>query len=323
MPPGAPPPPAMPEPAHAPRPSLRQVLPAMLLSMRPAQWTKNGVVAVPLFFAIWDRAQQRALILDHLGLVLLGVLAFCLVSSAVYVANDLCDVAQDRLHPEKRLRPIASGRLPATLARLLFPALLAAGLLLGAQVNRAFLAVVAGYALLQLIYSLHLKQVGLLDVFVIAAGFVLRAVAGARAAEVEVSAWLLLCTFLLALFLALCKRWHEKDCLGGAAAGHRATLAQYDLRGLDQFIGISATATIVCYAIYTQSPETVAKFGTRGLGYTVPFVVFGIFRYLDLLYRREGGGRPEKVLLGDPPLILTLLLYALSAWIAFRLGTTP
>lgn len=313
----------MPAPVYPPRPSLRKVLPAVLLTLRPAQWTKNGVVAVPLFFAIWDRAQHRAAILGHLGHVLLGVLAFCLVSSAIYVVNDLCDIAQDRLHPEKRLRPIASGRLSAAAARALFPVLLAAGLLLGAQVPPAFLTVLAAYALLQLLYSLRLKRIGLLDVFLIAAGFVLRAVAGAQAAEVDVSAWLLLCTFLLALFLALCKRRHEKTCLDSGGTDHRAALDQYDLRGLDQVIGISASATIVCYALYTQSPETVAKFGTRGLGYTVPFVVFGVFRYLDLLYRRAGGGRPEKVLLSDPPLILTLLLYALTAWMAFRLGTTP
>ncbi len=293
---------------------------AVWRTLRPSQWAKNAVVVVPVFFAFWDHDQSRAEILSRLGGVALAALSFCLASSGVYVLNDLCDVRQDRLHPEKRHRPIAAGLLGPFLAGGLVPALLAAALTLAFQVNSAFRIVLGAYVALQVLYSLGLKRVGLLDVFLIAFGFVLRAVAGAFAAEVAISPWLLLCTFLLALFLALCKRWHEKFHLAGGGTDHRSALEQYDLRALDQFIGIAATATVVCYAIYTLSPETVAKFGTRGLCFTVPFVVFGVFRYLDLLYRHAEGDRPEKVLLTDPPMILTILFYVLSAWAAFHLG---
>lgn len=293
---------------------------AIFKTLRPAQWVKNGVVMAPLFFALWDRTQHRTEILEHLSSVVLGVLAFCLVSGAVYIMNDLCDLERDRLHPEKRLRPIAAGELPVSLALITFPLVLVAGFFLGLQAGKAFLAVLAVYFGIQVFYSFLLRKVGLVDVFLIATGFVLRAVAGARAAAVDISAWLLLCTFLLALFLALCKRRHEKDRLTEGAA-HRAALDGYDLRGLDQYIGIAATATVVCYAIYTQAPETIAKFGTRGLGYTVPFVMFGVFRYIGLMYREVGAGRPEKVLLTDIPMLATMFMYVLSVWIAFYLGS--
>lgn len=304
-------------------PSPRSAVRAALATLRPAQWAKNAVVAVPVFFALWDHAQSRPDILTRLGAVALAVAAFCAAASAVYTLNDLCDAAQDRLHPEKRRRPIAAGELKPAPAVALLLALSATAAVLASFVNPGFAALLGAYAVLQLLYSLGLKRVGLLDVFLIAFGFVLRAVAGAAAAEVVVSPWLLLCTFLLALFLALCKRRHEKSHLARGGEDHRAALQQYDLRALDQFIGIAATSAIVCYAIYTLSSETVAKFGTRGLCFTVPFVVFGVFRYLDLLYRHAEGGKPEKVLLTDGPMILTVVGYALAAWTAFVLGKTP
>jgi 4-hydroxybenzoate polyprenyltransferase len=293
---------------------------ALVEALRPSQWAKNVVVLVPAFFALWDRAQQKAAVAGRLWPVVLATVAFCLASSGIYVLNDLCDVAQDRLHPRKRFRPLAAGRLSPVVARSMVPVLLLSAAALGLMAHPRFLAVLGLYVAMQVCYSLGLKRVGLLDVFVIAAGFVLRAIGGAEAAQVRVSAWLLLCTFLLALFLAVCKRRHEKANLLDGGAGHRAALEQYDLRALDQYIAITAAATVISYAVYTLAPETVEKFGTRALGFTVPFVVFGVFRYMDLLYRQSEGERPEKVLLTDPPMIATVLLYAAAAVAAFLWG---
>jgi 4-hydroxybenzoate polyprenyltransferase len=175
----------------------------------------------------------------------------------------------------------------------------------------------AAYVLLQFVYSLWLKKAALVDVFVIATGFVLRAVGGGLAAGVAISPWLLLCTFLLALFLALCKRRHEKLLLDSGGPGHRASLEDYDAKGLDQLIAIVAAATIVSYAIYTLWPETVHKFGTARLSLTTPVVIFGIFRYLDLVYRKDGGGRPERLLLTDRPLLVSIALYGLTVLAVF------
>jgi len=290
--------------------------------MRPTQWVKNVVVLVPAFFAAWDRTQQ----IDgtsfgaRMGTTLLAALAFCLASSGIYVLNDLCDLAQDRLHPRKRLRPLAAGRLAIAPARWLTLLLLLGGLGLGWLAQPRFAAVLAVYLVLQFMYSFGLKKIGLLDVFMIAFGFVLRAIGGAAAAQVIISSWLLICTFLLALFLALCKRRHEKTSFAAAGNDQRVALAHYSLPTLDHYISISATATVICYTIYTLAPETVAKFGTRALGFTVPFVIFGVFRYIDLVYRQAEGERPEKVLLTDRTMIVTVLLYTLAALAAFIWG---
>ncbi len=231
--------------------------------------------------------------------------------------NDLRDVAADRAHPLKRLRPLAAGEIAAGTARVAAAGLLAAGLAASLALPRAFTAVLGGYILLQFVYTFGLKRIPYVDVFVIATGFVLRAVAGATALTVRISPWLLLCTFLLALFLALCKRRHEKILLEDAGARHREALAGYDLSLLDMQIGITAAATLVCYAIYTLAPETVQRFGTSRLGLTIPFVVFGLFRYLELVYRHDEGGRPEKVMLSDKILIATVACYALTAFAVF------
>jgi 4-hydroxybenzoate polyprenyltransferase len=177
--------------------------------------------------------------------------------------------------------------------------------------------VLAAYVMLQAVYSLGLKRVALLDIFVISAGFVLRAVAGALAIEIEISAWLLLCAFLLALFLALCKRRHEKVNLADLDGRQRRSLDHYDARLLDQLIAIISAATVVCYAIYTLAPDTVSKFGTNRLGLTIPFVIFGVFRYLDLVYRHDKGDRPEKILLTDIPILANLVLYGVAVMIIF------
>jgi 4-hydroxybenzoate polyprenyltransferase len=290
----------------------------LLKAMRPAQWTKNAIVLAAFFFALGDRSQPQL----TLGLgyqALLAALCFCLVSSGVYIVNDLSDIEADRLHPHKRLRPIAAGRIRPSTAWGFALLLLLGGVGGGLAVNPNAGLVLAGYVVLQLIYTFWLKRIPLVDIMIIAAGFVLRAITGALAVEVPISTWLLLCTFLLALFLALCKRRHEKKLLDDAADQHRAVLEQYDPQLMDQLITITSACTILSYAIYTLLPETVLKFGSHGLGLTIPFVIFGIFRYLDLVYRHGKGGQPEQILLTDAPLLTAIALFGLTAGIVIIL----
>jgi 4-hydroxybenzoate polyprenyltransferase len=293
-------------------PSFRDVF----LALRPAQWTKNAVVMAAFFFAFWDRSQSLRFASGLLTAAAAAAL-FCVASSAIYVLNDIRDADADRLHPVKKHRPIAAGRLSVPHAWLLFVVLLAVGGAGAWCVSPAFAGTVTAYVLIQVLYSHGLKRVALLDTFVIAAGFVLRAMAGAVALKVHISHWLLLCAFLLALFLALCKRRHEKTALSIAAQEGRPSLERYDRVVLDQLISIVSAATVVCYAIYTLSAETVNKFGTAGLGFTIPLVMFGIFRYLDLVYRLDQGGRPEKIVLTDPATLVNLALYGVTVIVVF------
>lgn len=278
--------------------------------LRVRQWSKNALVLAAFFFALGDRGQS---VTWALGWKALGAMvAFCLVSSAVYIVNDWKDAPQDRLHPRKKDRPIASGAVGVGAA------LVVAGVLAAAGVGGALAwlggrtaAVLGGYLALQAAYTAGLKRVPLVDVMVLATGFVMRAYAGGAATGVPISPWLLVCTLFLALFLALCKRRHEKVHLKGA--GTRASLDGYDERMLDQLIGISASSSIIVYSIYTLWPDTVAKFGSHRLAATIPFVVFGVFRYLDLTYRQGKGERPEALLTEDGPLIADILLYGAVA----------
>ena len=298
----------------APDPSRSTGILDLVRALRPQQWTKNALVGAAFFFAYWDRLRITPLELRDLDRVIPAVMLFSIVSSGVYIFNDLRDREADRHHPVKRNRPIAAGRIAPLPALLLGLGLLCVGLIGAYLLSGAFTIVLCGYVLMQVAYTLFLKQVALLDTMVIAAGFVLRAIAGAVVlTDVTISPWLLLCTFLLAMFLALCKRRHEKLLAGpDDPALHRRNLTQYDAKLLDLLIAVIAAATIVCYALYTLWPETVAKFGTSALGFTIPFVIFGIFRYMDLVYRHEEGGRPEKILLSDLPILLNALLYAVT-----------
>lgn len=285
--------------------------------LRVNQWTKNAVVFAAFFFALGDRNQSLSLRLFWKAS--LAALAFALASSAVYILNDLKDAPKDRLHPIKRRRPVAAGEVGPGSALAVSAAVLAAGLWGSWQIAPRLFAVTAAYFAMQLAYTFGLKAVSLLDVMIIAAGFVMRAIAGAEAVRVPISPWLLVCTFFLALFLALCKRRHEKISLAGF--GTRASLDGYDEKLLDLLVAVAAGATIVVYSIYTLWPDTVAKFGTNRLAATIPFVVFGVFRYLDLAYRREQGERPERVLLTDLPLLLDVALFGatvLAALFLFR-----
>lgn len=276
--------------------------------LRVKQWTKNAVVFAAFVFALGDRQQNLAA--WELWKVALAALAFSLVSSAVYVFNDLKDAPQDRLHPIKKNRPIASGAVGPGLAWVAAALLLAAGLGGAWRLGPGLLAVLGAYLALQIVYTLGLKRLALVDVIVIALGFVLRALAGAVVIHVKISPWLLICALMLALFLGLCKRRHEKVNLAGM--GTRAALDGYDERLLDLLIAITAAAALVCYSIYTLWPETVEKFGTPWLGATIPFVVFGLFRYMDLVYRRDQGDRPEHILLTDIPLMIDVAFYGLA-----------
>lgn len=278
---------------------------ALLVSLRPRQWAKNALLLAPLVFALkaTDPASVRR--------ALLAVAAFCLLASAVYLGNDLADRERDRAHPVKRERPVAAGLLPPAEAAGAALGLGAAGLALSWGLGPGFLGWGVGYLALQALYSTLLRRVAVLDVFAVAAGFVVRVLAGAEAVDVPVSNWLYLCTLLLALFLALEKRRAELVILGSEAGGHRDILSSYSVGLLDQLAGIAAGAAILAYALYTLSPDTVHKFGGDRLKYTVPFAVFGIFRYLWLARHAGEGGEPERVLFRDRPTQVNLL-----AWLA-------
>lgn len=282
----------------------------ILRELRPRQWTKNIVVLAAFFFALGDRHQTIPW--QAFFTILWAAMIFCVLSSGVYVMNDLADLTADRAHPTKRLRPLASGALPLTTGRLMTTILLLSGAVGALVLGRSFALVVAVYLAIQALYTARLKHVPLLDVFVISAGFVLRAVAGGVVIGVAISPWLLICTFLMALFLVLCKRRYEIRLEAAAGGATRPSLLGSSEPLLNQLITITATSIIIAYAVYTQWPDTVEKFGTHRLGLTLPFVVFGVFRYLDLVYRHAKGEQPEAILLTDGPLLVTLILYGVS-----------
>ena len=287
----------------------------ILKTLRINQWTKNLIVLAAVCFAFGD--QHQTLPSHALLRALAAVALFCFASSSIYIINDLRDREADRQHPTKRFRPLAAGRIPIPLAAGLSALLMTLALLGSSRLAPAYGLLVASYIAMQVLYTFWLKHIALVDVFVIAAGFVMRAAGGGFAIHINISPWLLVCTFLLALFLALCKRRHEKILLEDQADTHRASLEYYNTKLTDQLIAIVCAATIVSYSIYTLSAETVAKFGTSLLSLTIPFVIFGIFRYLDLVYRKDAGGRPEKTLLTDVVLLVNIALYGVAVLAIF------
>src|SRR6267142_1039943 len=281
----------------------RSTIRLLLVSVRPEQWTKNLLVLAGVVFGGRLR-EPRAV-----AIAVATFAIFCALSGAIYLFNDVADREADQSHPLKRERPIASGRLSATTALLV-------GLLLGvAGVQAAFmigtrLGLIAGtYLTLLLIYSAALKHVVIVDVLVIAAGFVLRAMAGAVAVQVPIGHWLLVCTTLLALFLALSKRRHELTLLADGATGHRRILEEYSPYLLDQMVSVVTASTLVAYVSYATSAETAERLGTDRLGLTIPFVLYGIFRYLYLVHQKRGGGSPAEMLLTDRPLLACVALW--------------
>jgi len=237
---------------------------------------------------------------------------FCLLSGAVYLVNDLVDLEQDQLHPVKRQRPLASGRLSPRVAGTAVALLLVVGLAGSFGLGASFGVTAFLYFGLMICYSLLLKNMVILDVLTLSFGFVLRAIAGAVAIGVAFSNWLLVCTMLLALFLSLTKRRHELTLLAGGAAEHRRILGEYSPYLLDQMIAVVTASTVLSYALYTQSPETVFKFGTDRLVWTLPFVLYGIFRYLYLVHQRDEGGNPSLVLFNDRPLLAAVGLWTVA-----------
>ena len=278
----------------------------VLQSLRPAQWSKNLLVFAGLLFG--RRLFDAASVLDAVS----AFVVFCVLSGVVYLVNDIADRESDRRHPLKSRRPIASGALRVPMAVGVALAVGAGGLAAAYAIGPAFAAVAAAYLVLQILYSFLLKHIVIIDVLTIAIGFVLRAVGGAVAVHVEISHWLLVCTILLALFIALAKRRHEIVLLAGDAATHRPILGEYSAYLLDQMIGVVTASTLISYVFYTISPETQAKFGTAWLGLTIPFPLYGIFRYLYLVHQREGGGSPADLLLTDRPLLACVALWALT-----------
>ena len=281
----------------------RSVVTLVIRSLRPEQWTKNLIVFAGLLFGL--QLFNAAAVVQ----ALLAFAVFCALSGAVYVVNDIMDRDADRRHPLKARRPIAAGELSPSVAGGAAAVLAVGGLAAAFLLGRPFGLVALAYVVLQSLYSGPLKHIVILDVLTIAAGFVLRAAAGAVVVAVPISRWLLVVTTLLALFLALSKRRHELVLLADGAVQHRPILGEYSPYLLDQMISVVTASTLVAYIFYCISPETVQKFGTDLLGLTIPFPLYGIFRYLYLVHRREGGGSPSQMLLNDRPLLICVGLW--------------
>jgi 4-hydroxybenzoate polyprenyltransferase len=280
-------------------PPRRSPVRAALVALRPRQWLKNLLLFAGIIFAaqLGDPARWLQAVA--------GFVAYCAASSAAYLVNDLRDVAVDRLHPVKRRRPIARGELRPPTAVTIACALAVGAFIIATSLGLASLACLLGFAALQVAYTLRLKHVVLVDVLLIAALFVIRAAAGAVAVDVQISPWLLVCTGLLALFLALGKRRAELVLVGADRTPGRPVLEGYSLALVDQLLAAVAGATIVAYALYTVTARD-----SYALVTTVPFVVFGLFRYLQLLHRHDAGEEPENVLLGDIPILVTVAVWA-------------
>jgi 4-hydroxybenzoate polyprenyltransferase len=278
----------------------------VLASLRPEQWTKNLFVFAGVLFG--------GLLFDirAIGRATAAFLIFCALSGVVYLLNDLVDREADQRHPLKRLRPIASGKL-STRTALVAAAVLGIGAIAAAlMLSPMFAALAAAYVVLLVTYSFVLKHLVIIDALTIAAGFVLRAAAGAVAVSVPISHWLLVCTTLLALFLVLSKRRHELTLLADGATTHRPILNEYSPYLLDQMIAVVTASTLVAYSVYATSTETAERLHTSRLGLTIPFVLYGIFRYLYLVHQKRAGGSPADLLLTDRPLLACVGLWALT-----------
>jgi 4-hydroxybenzoate polyprenyltransferase len=265
--------------------------------VRPKQWTKNGFVLAGVVFA------QEALVLYSVASALLAFISFCALSGAVYAANDVLDVEDDRKHPLKRRRPVASGEISPRSAMVFAAVLAALGLALGFAVDGGVGLAGVAYLALQAVYTLILKHTAILDVMSISAGFVIRALAGVEAVGSPISAWLIVCTALLTLFLGFSKRRHELASLGDGASLHRKNLRDYSVPLLDEMMNIMISATIIAYVLYT-----FFEYENYYMMASIPFVVYGVFRYM-LLVHRNGGGNPDTMLLADRPLQIALLLW--------------
>jgi len=274
-------------------------------AMRPRQWIKNFIIFAGLLFS------KSFFSVPDVVTVCAAFVIFCALSGSIYLLNDIADIDEDRCHELKRTRPIASGRLRPATAALAAASMTIASLIAAFLIGTRLGVVSLAYFLLLFSYSFLLKHVVIVDVLVIAVGFVLRAVAGGVAIGVEISPWLLICTILLALFLALSKRRHELVLLEENAPQHRPILEEYSTYLLDQMIAVVTSSTLMAYVLYTLSPRTMHDVSDK-LYLTIPFVLYGIFRYLWLVHHKEGGGSPELTLLSDRPLMIDVILWAVS-----------
>ncbi len=283
----------------------------LVRALRPKQWPKNLLLYGSFLFnlnKLWQPMSPQ--MWGYLKLATLGFVAFTALSSGVYLLNDLKDIEPDRKHPQKQKRPLASGQISPALALFVAALLLFSSLAFALWLNTAFAASLGIYLLLQVLYTLWWKHVVILDVFVIASGFVLRAVAGALVIRSWISPWLLIVTFLGALFLGLCKRRHELLLLDRDAGSHRKILLEYTPQLLDQMIGVTTASTIMAYSLYTFTAEGMPR--SHAMMLTIPYVLYGLFRYLYLTYRHDQGGSPEEILLRDRPLNAAILLWLLT-----------
>lgn len=279
----------------------------IIISLRIPHWIKNSFVFAAIIFS------RHLFEIPYLTKTCIAFFLFSLISSAGYLINDIVDLSEDKKHPSKQKRPLASGKLPLKTAIWTSILLIAVSLPCGILLNKTFGIVLITYFILELIYSFFLKHRVILDVFGIASGFILRVIAGGAVIKVGISHWLLICTGLIALFLGFSKRRHELVLLGDEAHKHRRVLTEYSPYFLDQMISVVTASTLVAYILYTLSPETINKFGTDKFIYTTPFVLYGIFRYLYLVHQKEEGGSPTKLLLTDIPLLINVALWVLTA----------
>ncbi len=287
--------------------------------MRPRQWSKNLLLYAGFLFTMNQGWQPlTASMWQYFLRSTLGVLIFCAVSSGIYLLNDINDIEQDKTHPKKKFRPIASGEISILSARITAFFLLICGTGASIALRPLFAIVIVSYILMQIAYSLKLKHVVILDVFVIAIGFVMRAISGAIIIYASISPWLYIVTFLGALFLGLCKRRHELVLLTTDAIHHRRILREYSPQLLDQMISIVTASTIMAYSLYTFSAKGLPQNHLMML--TIPYVLYGMFRYLYLVHIRDGGGSPEELLLRDRPLLLAIALWIITAALILGFG---
>jgi len=272
--------------------------------IRPKQWLKNVLVFAGIIFGC------KFFEIESLINVMLGFISFSLVSSGLYVVNDVIDKEKDSLHPVKNKRPIASGKIKPLSAIPVSLILLIAGVYLSYSINLNFFYCIIIYFIIMISYSFYLKNIAILDALIISAGFVIRAVSGAYIVRVEISPWLLICTFLLALLIAFGKRRNEITVLGDSADSHRKNLKDYSVQILDYYIAITASCSVIAYSLYCISDRTEKAFHTDKLIFTIPFVIYGIFRYLYLLFFKKIGGEPELLLFRDKSLLLDVILWS-------------
>lgn len=281
----------------------------LLIAARPKQWIKNFFLFAPLLFS------RHLFEWDSISKSIIGFFLFSLGASCIYLINDIFDRDKDRQHPIKSQRPIASGALP-TLHVMIFLTLVApASIIVSFSMGLHFGLTLSGYIILNTLYSMYLKEIVIIDVMTIAASFVLRIVSGAFIIHVPISEWLLICTTLLALFLGFSKRRHEILILESSAQNHRPVLLEYNTYFLDQMMSLVTAATLISYILYTVADETIEKFNSKNLLFSVPFVLYGLFRYLYLVHQKKSGGDPTTELITDRPLLINVALWAVTVTI--------